>query len=677
MNAALEAEGLAEYATLVLQDVERLECAAQLGQKQLLERLREIGVAKMGQRQKVARIFRENLEQQPEGGRETASKGVEAQVAATVTPCPPPPPPTSDTTDFWASLMEESADATSAGDLGAVQLDASQYSAPVRVLTRGPGVMESLASAAPTQDRVTLEKRTAAYPGADSAGANTSEMLGAYRERGNAAFGRQDYESAQRWYEKILSIPTDDGAGGMSLDHAAALSNLAACALERKPPDPTAALKRLQRLLAARPTHVKGRLRAGRCCVMLGQLHAALTHYEVAYDQEKPKTPAAGLQLRYTPPTACDAERKLLMGPDGKTPLSELAQQAFEGKATAARMISHCERARSLARGGRTDEALYLARSVGKMCSHSPIGHSLVVEVLEGKGRLWEAQQEAEEVVERFPEDEALGVALSRLLARRGKTAEAEARLADLVRSRPGEECRALRARRGLKAALQHKEEGNAAYSAGDFTKAGASYTAAMEADCEGCLLPTLLANRAQARLQDGREADALTDCDKAIGLDADNVKMLLRRAACHVALKHLKEAKEDYDAVLALDPYCAAAQEFVDKYEAAGRRSGRSDGGARGGAPGGLEEEEEEEVDPYELLGVPRDANAATIKAAYRKMALKHHPDKHADSTEEERARAEEAFRELNLAHSVLADPIMKRQYDAGGRIKDITRGK
>lgn len=207
----------------------------------------------------------------------------------------------------------------------------------------------------------------------------------------------------------------------------------------------------------------------------------------------------------------------------------------------------------------------------------------------------------------------------------------------------------------------------------GDCVRAAACYASAMEADVASCLLPTLLGNRAQARLQEGRIAEAVEDCTQAIALDADNTKLLLRRAKGLVALKQLEKARDDYKAVLRLDPNNADAKQFVEQADMRGRRERAAAGH---GGPGGAEEDDDEEdVDPYALLGVPRDANAASIKKAYRAMALKWHPDKHADAAEAERAEAEATFRLVNLANMVLNDPVKKRQYDAGGRVKDIVK--
>jgi hypothetical protein len=55
---------------------------------------------------------------------------------------------------------------------------------------------------------------------------------------------------------------------------------------------------------------------------------------------------------------------------------------------------------------------------------------------------------------------------------------------------------------------------------------------------------------------------------------------------------------------------------------------------------------------DPYEVLGVERQATAAEIKAAYRRLALQHHPDRNPGDH-----AAEEKFKELSLAYAVLGD--------------------
>ncbi|MFF3961378.1 DnaJ C-terminal domain-containing protein [Streptomyces griseorubiginosus] len=65
---------------------------------------------------------------------------------------------------------------------------------------------------------------------------------------------------------------------------------------------------------------------------------------------------------------------------------------------------------------------------------------------------------------------------------------------------------------------------------------------------------------------------------------------------------------------------------------------------------------------DFYEVLGVPRTASQDEIQQAYRKLARKYHPDVNKDPG------AEERFKDLNEAHSVLSDPRSRARYDRFG---------
>ena len=70
-----------------------------------------------------------------------------------------------------------------------------------------------------------------------------------------------------------------------------------------------------------------------------------------------------------------------------------------------------------------------------------------------------------------------------------------------------------------------------------------------------------------------------------------------------------------------------------------------------------------QEKRDYYEVLGVSKTATDEEIKKAYRKLALKYHPDYNpGDKT------AEEKFKEINEAHEVLSDPEKRKRYDQFG---------
>jgi molecular chaperone DnaJ len=66
---------------------------------------------------------------------------------------------------------------------------------------------------------------------------------------------------------------------------------------------------------------------------------------------------------------------------------------------------------------------------------------------------------------------------------------------------------------------------------------------------------------------------------------------------------------------------------------------------------------------DYYEILGLNKDATTEEIKKAYRKLALKYHPDRNSSNKE-----AEKKFKEINEANQILSDPEKRSKYDQFG---------
>jgi molecular chaperone DnaJ len=69
-------------------------------------------------------------------------------------------------------------------------------------------------------------------------------------------------------------------------------------------------------------------------------------------------------------------------------------------------------------------------------------------------------------------------------------------------------------------------------------------------------------------------------------------------------------------------------------------------------------------ERDYYEVLGVDKNADEAKIKKAYKRLAMKYHPDRNAG----DKAGAEKKFKEVRKAYDIISDPQKRSAYDQFG---------
>src|SRR3989338_9367798 len=76
---------------------------------------------------------------------------------------------------------------------------------------------------------------------------------------------------------------------------------------------------------------------------------------------------------------------------------------------------------------------------------------------------------------------------------------------------------------------------------------------------------------------------------------------------------------------------------------------------------------------DYYKILEISRSADQNEIKKAYRKGALKWHPDKWSNGTDEEQGHAVKMFKDVGEAYALLSDEQKKARYDRGEGLEDI----
>jgi len=231
-----------------------------------------------------------------------------------------------------------------------------------------------------------------------------------------------------------------------------------------------------------------------------------------------------------------------------------------------------------------------------------------------------------------------------------------------------------------VRSLTKKKEEADKAYKERRYPDAVESYTQALElCNTTGESSPTLTGaprydvsnykaklffNRASTNANLRNHKEVVEDCTEALTLDDEYTKALLRRATSLLLMGEepdCAKAIRDFERALELLPDVSEADEA--KIRDTKKKLQQAQ----------VQHKQSKQKDFYKLLGVARDATDGEVKKGYRKLALKWHPDRHASSTEEEKAKAEHTFRDINLAYEVLSDPVKKQRYDNGVDEQDL----
>ncbi len=196
------------------------------------------------------------------------------------------------------------------------------------------------------------------------------------------------------------------------------------------------------------------------------------------------------------------------------------------------------------------------------------------------------------------------------------------------------------------------KEEGNAHFKGGRMQQAVDVYTSALEIDpYNKGTNSKILNNRAMCYSKLKQWQLAIQDCDKAIQMDPSYTKAKKTKA------KALGEGG-DWD-------------EAVRAYKSIQEQTPEEPGIAKDIRNAEMELKKSKRKDYYKLLELDKDASDMEIKRAYKKLAVKHHPDKNRDDP-----KAEDRFKDIQEAHETLSDPQKRERYDSGADLIDPMEG-
>jgi DnaJ family protein C protein 7 len=199
----------------------------------------------------------------------------------------------------------------------------------------------------------------------------------------------------------------------------------------------------------------------------------------------------------------------------------------------------------------------------------------------------------------------------------------------------------------------QKKEGGNEAFKVGRLSEAYNLYTEALKIDPNNkSINAKLFFNRATVSSKLGHLNEAVADCSSALELDENYLKALLRRAKCYMELSNFDEAVRDYEKASKMDK-SRETKRLLQEAKLALKKSKRKD--------------------YYKILGVDKNASTDEIKKAYRKRALAHHPDRHANASDGEKREQEKKFKEVGEAYGILSDPKKRARYDNSQDLEDM----
>ncbi|XP_028121126.1 uncharacterized protein LOC114318429 [Camellia sinensis] len=515
----------------------------------------------------------------------------------------------------------------------------------------------------------------------------TQEACEKWRLRGNQAYGNGDMSRAEDYYTQgVNCVPQNENSRGCLRALMLCYSNRAATRMSLG--KMREALADCMKAAVIDPNFLRVQVRAANCYLALGEVEDASIHFIKCFQSGS---------------DAC-VDRKLVLeaseGLEKVQKVSECMKQSAEhlqrrtssdaesalGLISEALMISsHCEKLFEM-----KADALFMLRKYEEMIQ-------LCEQTLGSAEMNCSAVVSADGHITNLDSSDARKPPSFRLwrwrliiqsyfyLGRLEEALEFLKKQEESVSTTEENGCKTLESLIPLAATIRelvvHKASGNEAFQSGRHAEAVECYTAALSCTVESRPFAAVcFCNRAAAYKAMGQIIDAIADCSLAIALDGNYLKAISRRSTLFEMIRDYEQATMDLQRLVSL--LMKQVEDKANQSSASDRMSSVNELRQAQQRLSIMEEEARKEIplNMYLILGVDPSVTASEIKKAYRKAALRHHPDKAGQSlTRSENGDdglwkevvdnvhkdADRLFKMIGEAYAVLSDPTKRSRYD------------
>jgi DnaJ family protein C protein 7 len=197
-----------------------------------------------------------------------------------------------------------------------------------------------------------------------------------------------------------------------------------------------------------------------------------------------------------------------------------------------------------------------------------------------------------------------------------------------------------------MKKSVELKEKAGELFKAGSLQEAVDVFNTCLDVDEDNnSYNATILLNISIALAKLDKKEQAMSSLNRCIKLKPDYSKALVKRGEINMEEKNYDEAIQDFSSANTASPGEFGVDAKLKQAKAKKKANKK---------------------DYYEVLGVSKTATDDEIKKAYKKQALKWHPDKNQQS-EEQMKKADMHFKEANEAFAVIGKPDVRKKYDMG----------